>query len=94
MEKYKGFLYIRCEKCGKERGYCTKTYIARHYCECGHVTPLTGLVPMYVMHECGQRTCRHKTNITDKIFDVPCIKCQAPVTVEWDSKRWQYKTVE
>jgi len=25
---------------------------------------------------------------------VLCIKCQAPVTVEWDAKREQYKTIE
>ncbi|WP_367567775.1 hypothetical protein [Lacrimispora sp.] len=94
MAGYKGFLYIKCRKCGKERAYCSKISITQHHCTCGAVTPFVEpLRVMYVMCECGHKTCRYKTNMTGKMFDVPCIKCQAPVAVEWDAKRQQYKTV-
>lgn len=34
--KFTGFLYIRCEKCGQERGFCAKMPISSCYCrECG-----------------------------------------------------------
>lgn len=34
--KFTGFLYVRCEKCGQERGFCAKTPISSCYCrECG-----------------------------------------------------------
>lgn len=30
--KFTGFLYVRCEKCGQERGFCAKTPISSCYC--------------------------------------------------------------
>ena len=39
--KFTGFLYVRCEKCGQERGFCAKTPISSCYCrECGGKTEL------------------------------------------------------
>ena len=31
---YKGFLYIKCDKCGKEKGFCAKEKIKSYKCEC------------------------------------------------------------
>ncbi len=34
--RFTSFLYVRCEKCGQERGFCAKTPISSCYCrECG-----------------------------------------------------------
>lgn len=42
--KFTGFLYVRCEKCGQERGFCAKTPISSCYCrECGGKTELKNM---------------------------------------------------
>lgn len=42
-DAHKGFLYIRCEHCGKEKGFNAKRPTSGHYCECGHLNRLENL---------------------------------------------------
>lgn len=92
-ERYRGFLLIRCEHCGKVQAYCSKYLITYHKCECGHKTDLHDLKPLYANCECGQKSY-YQTNIADPMLDVNCISCGAPVAVEWNAKKKCYGTIK
>lgn len=79
---YTGFLLIRCEHCGKVRGFCTRKPIQQSWCHCGSYTDLKNLIPAYL--NCGKcgRNHKYKTNITDATFDFPCLHCGSPVDME------------
>ena len=88
----KGFLYIKCEACGTTKGFCAKTPITEHRCACGHLTALDNLKPLYVNCKCGAGFKYH-TNITDNYASIDCIKCGAPVDMEYHDKKGIYETI-
>ena len=47
-ELFKGFLLIRCEDCGKIRGFHAKTPTSIFFCDCGHTTKLENLRPAFL----------------------------------------------
>lgn len=89
---YKGFLYIKCEACGTTKGFCTKTAIKEHRCPCGHLTALDNLKPLYVNCKCGANFKYH-TNLTDNVTSINCVKCGAPVDLEYHEKQDTYVTI-
>lgn len=90
---YKGFLFIKCHGCGKIHGFCAKTPISNYHCaDCGCLTPLNDIVPMYVRCKCGQRF-RYQTNLTDDCFTYTCFICGAPVDMAYNKKGRKYQTV-
>lgn len=90
---YKGFLYIKCRNCGKEKAFCSKSPIREYTCEdCGEKTPLENLISLNTKCECGKYS-RYHTNMEDYLFDVNCIACGSPVTVKFNKKKNQYETV-
>lgn len=90
---YKGFLYVKCSHCGEVKGYCASDYITESKCSCGECTELKDMHPLYVDCQCG-KSFRYMTNMTDKVFDVPCLECGNPVAVEWRDKYQQYQTIK
>lgn len=90
---YKGFLLIRCSKCGQVRGFCAKEPIAASQCRaCSGFTPLGELVPMQVRCKCGS-VFRYKTNLTEDTFSYRCLSCGAPVDLTYNKKSGRYQTV-
>lgn len=89
---YGGFLYIKCPDCGKVKGFCAKARISNFRCDCGSLTRLEQLVPLYLNCECG-RNARYLTNMEEPAFDVACYDCGNPVAVEWNPKKKQYETM-
>lgn len=89
---YGGFLYIKCPDCGKIKGFCAKVRLSNFRCDCGSVTRLENLVPLYLNCECG-RNARYLTNMDEPAFDVVCYDCGNPVAVEWNQKKKQYETI-
>lgn len=89
---YGGFLYIKCPDCGKIKGFCAKARLSNFRCDCGSVTRLEHLVPLYLSCECG-RNARYMTNMEEPAFDVVCYDCGSPVAVGWQPKRKQYETI-
>lgn len=90
-KKYTGFLFIRCQKCGQERGFCAKTPISSAYCrDCGAPTRLRDLRMIKLWCECGA-SYRYFTNIQDNAFDMPCLACEAPVALEWNEHKGRYQ---
>lgn len=90
-EKFTGFLYVRCEKCGQERGFCSKTPISSCYCrERGGKTELKNMRQVKIWCERGS-AYRYHTNIQDAAFDMPCLNCEAPVALEWNENKNRYQ---
>ena len=73
---YKGFMYIRCPKCGEIKGFNAKKESRSFICvDCGIVTPFEEpLKRLYLNCECGRRFT-YWTNMTEEMFDIPCIDC-------------------
>lgn len=92
-EEYRGFLLIKCQHCGKVKGFCSKTPMSKYTCECGKVTPLHGLKPAHLHCKCGSYW-KYKTNITDETFDYNCLNCGNPVSMQLNSRRNTYVTIE
>lgn len=90
---YKGFLYIKCEQCGSTKGFCIKTPIRLHRCSCGHTTALRDLKTMYVNCKCGA-SFKYRTNIADRTTSMNCLRCEAPVDLEYHAKKGVYETIE
>lgn len=89
---YKGFLLVKCEKCGKLRGFCAKTPTAYSKCECGHRTEPHDLRPVFLKCKCGS-VFKYKTNVTEEIFDFPCLKCGNPVDLQLNKRGTAYVTI-
>ena len=89
---YKGFLYIKCDACGKMKGYCARTPTKESRCDCGCVTPHKDLKPLYVKCKCGENF-KYMTNLTDDTATMSCIHCGAPVDLEYHGKKGVYETV-
>lgn len=89
-EGYKGFLYIKCEKCGLENAFCAKQKIKYSRCFCNHNTKLHNLRNMYVeCPNCGGKY-KYKTNMTEKTFSLNCVGCGSPIDVEENARRSAY----
>lgn len=89
---YKGFLLMKCEKCGKIKGYCAKIPVAEHRCDCGHRTKITSAKRAYLNCECGDGY-RYLTNVTDEIFEYPCINCGNIVDLRYNKRHDAYFTI-
>lgn len=92
-EEYKGFLLVKCQRCGEIRGFCAKDPMSAYKCKCGAWTPLIGLRRARLECECGGKY-NYKTNITDKLLEYDCLNCGSPITMELDTKRDAYFTIE
>lgn len=91
MEGYKGFLYIWCPECGKIKGFCTKSSIKEHECDCGHTVRLENLKPMYVHCKCG-KSYKYYTNLEEERFEYECYNCGAPIDMKINIKGNTYVT--
>lgn len=91
---YKGFLYVKCEKCGKVKGFNSVKELKEYHCsECGADTVfIEELKPLYVNCECG-KTFKYMTNLKEKMFDITCLNCGTPVAVKWNEKKELYETM-
>lgn len=92
--KYKGFLHVKCPRCGRVRSFCKKVPGSYIRCKCGWNFELRDLVPIWVSCECGMRSLRYLTNRDERIFDIGCLNCGAPVCVEWNPKKHVYVRVK
>lgn len=89
---YRGFLYVKCDGCGHEKGFCTKTSITYNRCNCGHVTELRDLLPVYAKCKCGEEF-KYRSNIKADKFTINCLKCGAPIDVALNGKQNAFTTL-
>lgn len=92
-EGYKGFLIVKCEECGKVKGFCAKQPIRQYVCECGGKTELRDLKMVRLKCKCGAQF-NYKTNITDETFDFPCLECGNPVDLQLNKRGDTYVSLE
>jgi len=92
--KYKGFMYIKCPVCGKEKGTCLKKESDHYHCDnCSKRSEFEKpLVPLWINCECGKRF-KYLTNMTESMFDINCLNCGAPVAVKWNEDKQIYETI-
>ncbi len=84
-ETYKGFLLIRCEHCGKLKGFCTRHALSKYLCDCGMETELCALPLLHLHCKCG-KYFRYRTNVTGDVLEYPCLECGSPVDLMRDKK--------
>ena len=90
---FKGFLMIVCEECGAAKAFCAKRETYSFRCdECGHVTALENLRPMYMHCKCGE-SFRYRTNAKSETITHTCLRCKAPVDMELNRRGTAYVTV-
>lgn len=92
MEGYKGFLYIKCPKCRKIKGFCAKEYTKEHRCECGENVRLENLRPMYAKCQCGKQY-KYYTNMDEEVFEYSCLNCGALIDMKINSRKNAFVTL-
>ncbi len=90
---YKGFLLIKCQHCGKMKGFCAKKPMSSYICDCGGETQLNRMQEADADCECGKRWI-YKTNADDAIIEVNCIACGNPIDMSYNPRRHIYKTIQ
>lgn len=92
-KRYKGFLHLICEKCGKVIKLNAQKPISEFTCHsCGTTTPLEGLAPMRLTCECGKKW-RYWTNSYDELLEVNCVACGSPIVAQLN-KDGEYETLK
>ncbi len=93
--KYKGFMHMKCPKCGEVRSFCMKKPADHYHCAaCGCRTEFTEpLVPLWVNCECGAQY-KYWTNMDEPVFDINCFECGNPVAVQWNDKKKLYAPIK
>lgn len=92
--KYRGFLYIKCPKCGNIKGFYMKKESDHYHCDaCGARTEFEKPLSLLWVHcECGG-SFKYMTNMTEPMFDINCLECGAPVAVKWNGNKHLYETI-
>lgn len=91
----KGFLWVKCPVCGEQDGFSSKHELQSYHCKaCGEyssfVKPLSRL---HVNCSVCRKVFRYFTNMDEPVFDIPCLGCETPVTVEFNEKKRLYETI-
>ena len=89
---YRGFLLLKCDSCGKIKGFYAKNPITQNRCDCGYNTDLNDLIPVFMDCKCG-KTYKYLTNITDDIIEHNCMECGSPVDMRLNKRRTAYVTM-
>lgn len=88
---YSGFLYLRCDSCGKARGMCVKRPLKEYRCGCGHETKLKGLKKVVFTCSCCGTGFEYLTNMTSLGFTMECLSCKSPVDLMYSQKEKKYR---
>lgn len=89
---YRGFLLIKCDHCGKLKGFCSRQEIHASECNCGKYTELKNLRPVYLSCRCGSEY-KYMTNMQTSEFTWRCLNCDNPVDLQLNSRKTAYVTI-
>ena len=90
--EFKGFLYLRCDVCGKFKAFMPKSPISHYKCDCGEKTELKDVRVMKVQCKCGQKF-KYLTNAKDDLISIDCLACGSPVDLEYHERKHEYVTI-
>lgn len=94
IKPWEGFVHIRCDACHKEKTTCLKAPATSYTCEeCGYEMELPKAYRAYTHCKCGQRS-QYLTNISDQIFDIPCVNCGSPSAVIYRPAKNHYVPID
>ena len=89
----RGGLLIKCDKCGKIKGFCAKESTTEFWCTCGEKSELPERLTQAILRcECGS-IWKYRTNATDDVIEYNCISCGVPVDMQYNQKRNRYETI-
>ena len=92
-EGYKGFLHLTCSRCGRTKTFHSRERLTVHRCcDCGKETELKEMRRVYTSCGCGQDSY-YLTNNTMPVLKIPCVRCGADVSVEWNTEKKCYETI-
>lgn len=93
-KSYKGFLLLRCPKCGEVKAFCSKKEMKGYHCfDCEEDIPfLEPLRTARMRCKCGMHYS-YKTNLDNDYIEANCVNCGAPVTMKWNERRKNYETM-
>lgn len=84
---YRGFLHVKCSKCGDVKTFCAKISTNVHHCHnCGTDTRLNGLALVRTTCNCGKEFTYHTNRVDEWGFDIPCISCGRDMAVEYSTR--------
>ena len=88
---WSGFLFLRCPVCGREQAFCAKTTLSGMCVSaCGAEVPLGEWMVAVTQCECWNHS-KYRTNVEDACFDIPCVFCGSPCSVEYRADRGRYE---
>ncbi len=82
---YKGFLYIKCPSCEKEKGFNARGKMTHYECSCGHRFELENLKPMYAHYDCG-KDFKYHTNMDEDRFTYHCMSCNNILKIKLNAR--------
>lgn len=89
----KGFMYLECPKCGKERQIFIRDYTYNFRCNaCDFVMPLDQMHRADAVCTCGKKWY-YTTNSRKVFIEISCVRCHSPITLERQRDGY-YKTIE
>jgi hypothetical protein len=94
-KRFKGFVHMECEHCGEITTTCLKGWQLHFTCKhCAQPTKMTdyNMRKVNMKCQCGTESWYH-TNRIEGMFDIECVNCGNPVTVEWNKKEKAYVTI-
>lgn len=86
-----GFLYLKCEACGKTKGMCAKRPMREYPYTCGHETKLEKLKRVEFTCSCCGSEFIYRTNENCLGFTMECLSCKAPVDLMYSRREKKYK---
>lgn len=92
---YRGFLIVRCERCGRTRTFRSREGTDGHRCnECRWLTKLRDLVVVEMQCPVCGKGWHYKTNSTRSTVTACCVACGTEMTADWNPFRNRYVTQE
>lgn len=92
---YRGFVHILCPSCGEVTG--TNLKEEQDFCRCRNcreeIVFYKPLRKLQFSCMCGKSFFYH-TNRTEKVFDINCLNCEAPNSVEYHEKQGLYIKID
>lgn len=90
---YTGFIITKCDRCGAERGFCTKGHITKSLCsKCGHDMELGEMTVAHLDCACCGKSFTYRTNIKAPVFVHDCLDCGTPIIAKLNAAGNTYVT--
>lgn len=85
IKGYRGYMHLKCDKCGRIQSFNSHEEIEERECNCGHIIPLYHLKRIsYQCSTCG-KDYTYWTNREELDFDIVCKDCKSKNIVRYNA---------